>query len=95
MRHLFARLDRQWQLVALLQEAETGNRVKVFIGAQTPLFSLSGSPLIISPYQDELRSLVGVVGVIAPTRSDYVRLVPMVDHTAQLVSTLLSRQNEA
>jgi heat-inducible transcriptional repressor len=41
------------------------------------------------------RSLVGVVGVITPTRSDYARLVPMVDHTAQLVSTLLSRQNEA
>ena len=95
MRHLFADLDRQRELVALLSEAETGNGVKIFIGAQTPLFSLSVSSLIISPYQDGVRSLLGVVGVIAPTRSDYVRLVPMVDHMAQLVSTLLSRQNEA
>ena len=95
VRHLFADLDRQRELVALLSEAEAGNGVKIFIGAQTPLFSLSGSSLIISPYQDEARSVVGVVGVIAPTRSDYARLVPMVDHTAQLVSTLLSRQNEA
>ena len=95
VRHLFADLDRQKELVALLSEAETGNGVKIFIGAQTPLFSLSGSSLIISPYQDEAHALVGVVGVIAPTRTDYARLVPMVDHTAKLVSALLSRQNEA
>ena len=95
VRHLFADLDRQKGLVALLSEAETGNGVKIFIGAQTPLFSLSGSSLIISPYQDDSRSLVGVVGVIAPTRTDYARLVPMVDHTAKLVSTLLSAQKEA
>lgn len=81
---------------ALMTElADLTTRARAIIGAQTPLFSLSGSSLIISPYQDEARSLVGVVGVIAPTRSDYARLVPMVDHTAQLVSTLLSRQNEA
>ena len=95
VRHLFADLDRQKELVALLSEAETGNGVKIFIGAQTPLFSLSGSSLIISPYQDDSRSLVGVVGVIAPTRTDYARLVPMVDHTAKLVSTLISAQKEA
>ncbi len=91
VRHLFADLDRQKELVSLLSEAETGNGVKIFIGAQTPLFSLSGSSLIIGPYQDDSRSLVGVVGVIAPTRTDYARLIPMVDHTAKLVSDILSR----
>jgi len=90
VRHLFADLDRQ-KLVSLLSEAETGNGVKIFIGAQTPLFSLSGSSLIIGPYHDDSRSLVGVVGVIAPTRTDYARLIPMVDHTAKLVSDILSR----
>ncbi|MGB0478365.1 MAG: heat-inducible transcriptional repressor HrcA [Parvibaculales bacterium] len=95
VRHLFADLDRQKKLVALLLETETGNGVKIFIGAQTPLFSLSGSSLIISPCQDDSRSLVGVVGVIAPTRTDYARHVPMVDHTAKLVSTLLSAPKEA
>ena len=92
VRHLFADLDRQKELVALLSEAETGNGVKIFIGAQTPLFSLSGSSLIIGPYQDDTRSLVGVVGVIAPTRADYARLVPMVDHTAKLVTNILSHR---
>lgn len=93
IRHLFDDLDRQKELIALLSEAETGDGVKIFIGAQTPLFSLSGSSVIISPYHDETRQLVGVVGVIAPTRSNYARLIPMVDHTAQTVSTLLSRHN--
>ncbi|MGI9438391.1 MAG: heat-inducible transcriptional repressor HrcA [Parvibaculales bacterium] len=92
VRYLFADLDRQKELVALLSEAETGNGVKIFIGAQTPLFSLSGSSLIIGPYQDDTRSLVGVVGVIAPTRADYARLVPMVDHTAKLVTNILSHR---
>lgn len=91
IRHLFDDLDRQQEVIALLSDAEAGEGVKIFIGAETPLFSLSGSSLIISPYQDEARQLVGVLGVIAPTRTNYARLIPMVDHTAKLVSTLLSQ----
>lgn len=90
IRHLFADLDRQKEMIALLSDAETGDGVKIFIGAETPLFSLSGSSLIVCPYQDTERSLVGVLGVIAPTRTNYARLIPMVDHTAKLVSRLLS-----
>lgn len=93
IQHLFGDLDRQKELVSLLSEAEESDGVKIFIGAQTPLFSLSGSSVIISPYQDESRNLVGVVGVIAPTRTNYAKLIPMVDHTAQLVSDMLSRQH--
>jgi heat-inducible transcriptional repressor len=92
IRLLFDDLDQQKELIALLSDAETGNGVKIFIGAETPLFSLSGSSLIISPYHDKERSLVGVLGVIAPTRTNYARLIPMVDHTAKLVSALLSEK---
>ena len=92
IRLLFDDLDQQKELIALLSDAESGDGVKIFIGAETPLFSLSGSSLIISPYQDKERSLVGVLGVIAPTRANYARLIPMVDHTAKLVSALLSEK---
>lgn len=92
IRHLFADLDRQKEMIALLSDAEAGDGVKIFIGAETPLFSLSGSSLIISPYHDRQRSLVGVLGVIVPTRTNYARLIPMVDHTAKLVSGLLSEK---
>ena len=92
IRHLFADLDKQKEMIALLSDAEAGDGVKIFIGAQTPLFSLSGSSLIISPYQDKERALVGVLGVIAPTRTNYAKLIPMVDHTAKLVSSLLAQK---
>lgn len=90
VRSLFADLDRQQELIALLSDAEQGEGVKIFIGAETPLFSLSGSSLIISPYRDADAALVGVLGVIAPTRTNYARLIPMVDHTAQLVTQTLA-----
>lgn len=92
IRHLFADLARQKEMIALLSDAEIGDGVKIFIGAETPLFSLSGSSLIISPYQDKDRALVGVLGVIAPTRTNYAKLIPMVDHTAKLVSSLLAQK---
>lgn len=92
IRLLFDDLDRQEELIALLSDAEAGEGVKIFIGAETHLFSLSGSSLIISPYQDGTRKLVGVLGVIAPTRTNYARLIPMVDHTAKLVSAVLSQK---
>lgn len=92
IRHLFDDLDRQQELIALLSDAEDSAGVKIFIGAETPLFSLSGSSLIISPYQNADEKLVGVLGVIAPTRTNYARLIPMVDHTARLVSSLLSKK---
>ncbi len=95
IRHLFDDLDQQKELIALLSEAEESDGVKIFIGSQTPLFSLSGSSVIISPYHDEGRDVVGIVGVIAPTRTNYARLIPMVDHTAQAVSAILSQQSIA
>jgi heat-inducible transcriptional repressor len=54
------------------------------------LFSLSGSSLIVAPFHDERRKVVGVLGVIGPTRINYARIIPMVDYTAKLVSRLLT-----
>jgi len=90
IRLLFEDLDRKQELIALMSQAEESDGVKIFIGSETPLFSLSGSSIIISPYQDSERRVVGVLGVIAPTRTNYARLIPMVDHTAQVVSKLLA-----
>ena len=62
----------------------------IFIGSENKLFSLSGSSLIVAPFQDERRKIVGVLGVIGPTRLNYARIIPMVDYTAKLVSRLLT-----
>lgn len=89
IRSLFDDLERNRDLIELLGDAERGDGVRIFIGSEAKLFSLSGSSLIVSPYRDEKARVVGVLGVIGPTRLHYGRIVPMVDYTAKLVSRLI------
>ncbi len=90
IRLLFDDLERQSDLVQLLGLSETADGVRIFIGSENKLFSLSGSSLIVAPFHDERRKVVGVLGVIGPTRINYARIIPMVDYTAKLVSRLLT-----
>lgn len=66
--------------------------MRIFIGSENKLFSLSGSSLIVAPYRDEDNRVVGAVGVIGPTRLNYARIVPMVDYTAQIMARLSRKQ---
>jgi heat-inducible transcriptional repressor len=90
IRLLFDDLERQRDLVQLLGLSESADGVRIFIGSENKLFSLSGSSLIVAPFRDEHRKVVGVLGVIGPTRINYARIIPMVDYTAKLVSRLLT-----
>ncbi|HVY19143.1 MAG TPA: heat-inducible transcriptional repressor HrcA [Bauldia sp.] len=89
IRLLFEDLETQRELIRLLGNAETGEGVRIFIGSENQLFSLSGSSLVVSPYRDSEQRIVGVLGVIGPTRLNYARIVPMVDYTAKVVGRLL------
>ncbi len=89
IRLLFDDLETQRELIRLLGSAETGEGVRIFIGSENQLFSLSGSSLVVSPYRDSEQRVVGVLGVIGPTRLNYARIVPMVDYTAKVVGKLL------
>jgi len=90
IRLLFADLETKKDVIDLLSRAEQGEGVRIFIGSETKLFSLSGSSLIAAPFRDRSQKIVGVVGVIGPTRLNYARIVPMVDYTAKVVSRLLN-----
>lgn len=90
IRQLFDDLERKRDLAQLLELTEGGDGVRVFIGAENKLFSLSGSALVVSPYMSADRRIIGAVGVIGPTRLNYGRIVPIVDYTAQLVGRLVS-----
>jgi heat-inducible transcriptional repressor len=90
IRQLFDDLEAKRELVQLLGLAERGEGVHIFIGSENKLFSLSGSSLIVAPFQDKQRQIVGVLGVIGPTRLNYARIIPMVDYTARLVGRLLT-----
>ena len=90
IRELFDDLERKRDIVEFLELAEQGEGVRIFIGSENKLFSLSGSSLVVSPYMNADRKIVGAVGVIGPTRLNYGRIVPIVDYTAQLVGRALS-----
>ena len=90
IRHLFDDLETKRDLIQLLGLAEKGEGVHIFIGAENKLFSMSGSSLIIAPFHDTERKVVGVVGVIGPTRLNYGRIIPMVDYTARLIGKALA-----
>jgi len=89
MRQLFDDLESKRDLAQLLDLAEEADGVRVFIGSENKLFSLSGSTLVISPYTDSRRRVIGAIGVIGPTRLNYGRIVPIVDYTARLVGSML------
>lgn len=90
IRKLFDDLESKRDLVQLLGSAEKGDGVSIFIGSENKLFSLSGSSLVVAPFRDGQRKIVGVMGVIGPTRLNYARIIPMVDYTAKLVSRILT-----
>jgi heat-inducible transcriptional repressor len=89
VRLLFDDLETRREVIDLLGRAEQAEGVRVFIGSENKLFSLSGSSTIVAPYHDASGHIVGVLGVIGPTRLNYARIVPMVDYTAKIVSKLL------
>jgi len=90
VRRLFDALETRRGVIDLLGRAELAEGVRIFIGSENKLFSLSGSSTIIAPYRDGAGRIVGVVGVIGPTRLNYARIVPMVDYTSKVVGRVLA-----
>jgi heat-inducible transcriptional repressor len=93
IRKLFDELESRTGLIELLGDAEQAQGVKIFIGSENKLFSLSGSSVILSPYKDANEKVVGVLGVIGPTRLNYARIVPVVDYTAHVISRMLKAKS--
>jgi heat-inducible transcriptional repressor len=89
IRLLFSDLETKTEVIDLLARAESGEGVRIFIGSENKLFSLSGSSMIAAPFRDGAQRIVGVLGVIGPTRLNYARVVPMVDYTARVVGKLM------
>jgi len=91
VRLLFDDLETKKGVADLLGLAERGDGVRIFIGSENNLFSLSGSSTITAPYRDGSGRIVGVLGVIGPTRLNYARVIPMVDYAARIVSQMLGK----
>jgi heat-inducible transcriptional repressor len=90
VRQLLDELEGKEEIARLLDGARSGSATKIFIGSENKLFALSGSSIIAAPYRAREGRVVGVVGVIGPTRLNYARVVPMVDFTAHALSRLMA-----
>jgi transcriptional regulator of heat shock response len=88
VRMLFDDLEQKEQLISLLDGVREAQGVRIFIGAETRLFSLSGSAVIAAPYMSGQKKLLGAIGVIGPTRLNYARVIPLVDYTARVLSQM-------
>ncbi len=86
---LFSDLETQKDVIDLLSRAEAADGVRIYIGSENQRFSLSGSSMIAAPFRDGRQKIVGVLGVIGPTRLNYGRIVPMVDYTARVITKML------
>ena len=90
VRTLFEDIERKNDLIRLLELAKEGDGLRIFIGSENRLFSLSGSSIVAAPYANAAGKIVGVIGVLGPTRLNYGRISPMVDHTAKVIGRLLA-----
>ena len=88
VRQLLEDIDEKEKLLGVLDMARAAKAMRIFIGSENDLYSLSGSSVIAAPYQAAGGSVLGVVGVIGPTRLNYARIIPMVDYTARTLSRL-------
>ena len=89
VRRLLDELEDRQEIVRLLESARDGEGCRIFIGAENRMFALAGSSVIAAPYHGSEGRVLGVVGVIGPTRLNYARVVPMVDYTAQALTRLM------
>ena len=92
VRVLFDDLEQKEQLIGLLDGVSTAQGVRIFIGAETRLFSLSGSAVIAAPYMTGRQRVLGAIGVIGPARLNYARIIPLVDYTARVLGRMLDGQ---
>ena len=93
VRSLFEDLEQKEQLIGLLDGVSTAQGVRIFIGAETRLFSLSGSAVIAAPYMSGRQRVLGAIGVIGPARLNYARIIPLVDYTARVLGRMLDGQD--
>jgi hypothetical protein len=89
VRRLFNDLEQKEQLIGLLDDVRDAQGVRIFIGAETRLFSLSGSAVIAAPYMSGRQKVLGAIGVIGPARLNYARVIPLVDYTARVLGRML------
>ncbi len=94
IRGLFDALEAKETMLRLMDAAEAGDGVRIFIGAENALFNHAGWSMVLAPYNGPGAKVLGAIGVVGPTRLNYARIIPMVDYTARVIGRMLNRNSE-
>lgn len=89
VRTLFDALERGESFARLLELANAGAGVQIFIGADNPMFANTGCSMVVAPFRDSQERILGAIGVIGPTRLNYARIIPLVDYTARTIGRMV------
>lgn len=89
LRTLMETFHRKQDLIGLLDKSTRADGIRIFIGEESGYAPLSRCSIVTAPYQAD-GQVLGVLGVIGPTRMPYQDIIPLVDCTAQIVSGILS-----
>jgi heat-inducible transcriptional repressor len=90
IRQLFSELEARENALRLLEATSGGDGVKIFIGAEHRMFVNTGCSLVIAPYHNADRNVIGAIGVLGPRHMNYARIIPMVDYTSRAIAAVLS-----
>ena len=91
LRELFEIFNQKRDLLHILEGCSEADGVEIFIGSESGYSVLSDCTVIGAPYRQE-NEVIGVVGVIGPTRIAYEKVIPAVDLTARLLTSALNSQ---
>ena len=92
LRGLFKVFNEKTDLLKLLDGCTSAKGVEIFIGSESGYSVLSDCSVVGAPYEIK-GEIVGVLGVIGPTRIAYEQVIPIVDVTARLLTSALNTQN--
>ena len=89
LQNLFQKLDEKQTLKTILDQSISGQGIQVFIGSENKMFNMTGCSMIVSPYQNSKKQIIGAIGVIGPNRMKYAKLINLVDYTAKILSEII------
>ncbi|MSR15844.1 MAG: heat-inducible transcriptional repressor HrcA [Gammaproteobacteria bacterium] len=89
LRNLFDAFNRKRDILHLLDQALSASGVQIFIGEESGYHAFDDFSIVTSTYGED-SEVLGVLGVIGPTRMQYERVIPIVDLTAKMLSTALN-----
>lgn len=95
IQRIFETLEAKEDVLDLLDAAQKGEGIQIFMGSDNPLFEAAGCSMITAPYKNSQNKIIGAIGVVGPASLNYGRIIPMVNYTAALIEENLKKNKSS